>query len=565
MEVIKKYGGYIGVLLLGLLIGYFFFGEKGHADHANGTTVEKGAVYTCAMHPEVRKGDMGTCPLCGMDLTKGATETKVSSNRFQMSEDALALANVETTTIGLGSFDENTLQLSGKITTNERTDAVQTSIFDGRIEALNINYVGQYIKKGKKLGTIYAPDMYLAQDKLLTSASYRETHEKLFASSRNTLGLWKLTDAQIDEVLKTGKPILNFPIFADVSGTVTEVLASEGNFYEQGDALFRVSNLYTVWAVFDAYESQLPMLRNGQEITITSKAFQGEAYTAKIDFIEPVLNTEKRTVSVRATMVNKSGALKPGMFVEGRVAVAMDEQVLTVPKSAVLWTGKRSLVYIKPDSTKPSFEMVEVNLGNVLGDSYIVINGLSSGDEVVTNGTFTVDAAAQLSGKKSMMSQNRTDTDIEGSTVPLPLKGVGATTFETVFQRYVQVKEALVASKPSEASLAAKELLAELSAIDTGQLPKEIVAYMGQLKKWTVSLSESNQLAEQRKAFKPLSEQLIHLATSMTDLDKPLYVQFCPMADGNKGATWISLEEKIRNPYFGDAMLQCGTLKKTLE
>jgi len=251
---------------------------------------------------------------------------------------------------------------------------------------------------------MYSPDLYSAQDKLLTSASYKETHEKLFDAARNTLGVWKLTDAQIKEILKTGKPILNFPIVATVNGTVTEVLGAEGNWYAQGDPLFKVSNLYSVWAVFDAYENQLPMLAVGQDVHISSSAFNGRTYKAKIAFIDPVLHAEKRTVSVRATLINKEGLLKPGMFIEGSIETDNANQVLTVPKSAVLWTGKRSLVYVKPDPEQATFEMTEVTLGNALGNSYIILDGLTAGDEVVTNGTFTVDAAAQLQGKKSMMA-----------------------------------------------------------------------------------------------------------------------------------------------------------------
>ena len=414
--MIKKYGTYIAVLIIGLAIGYLLFGTENSTKRpANNPEKEVASHYTCSMHPQVNKTEKGACPMCGMALIAIAgAENTLGPKEFQMTERAMALANIETITVGIGDVKNNSLVLSGRITTNEKTNAVQTTIFDGRIEKLNVNYVGEYVKKGQQIGLVFAPEMYAAQDKLLTSVSYKDSHEKLWNYARNTLGVWKMTDEQISQVLKSGKPIMNFPLTADVSGTVTEVIASEGKFYKEGDPLYRVSNLYTVWAVFDAYENQISLLNMGQDITITSTSFEGRKLQAKISFIEPILDPLRRTVSVRVTLNNKEQLLKPGMFVEGTVKVDGAGQVLTVPKTAVLWTGKRSLVYLKPDRDKPIFEMVEVTLGNVTGDSYIILEGLSPGNEVVVNGTFTVDAAAQLQGKKSMMDGiQKTPEDIK--------------------------------------------------------------------------------------------------------------------------------------------------------
>ncbi len=564
MELFKKYGGYIVVLIGGLLVGYLSAGgAEATEDHQHDMANEKTEQYSCAMHPQIQQAEMGKCPLCGMDLTIASINSGAGTNQFQMTETAMALANIETTEIGVGDLEGNTLILSGKIGSNEQTDAVQTSIFDGRIEDLQINYVGQYIKKGNKIGMIYAPEMYTAQDQLLTSASYKETHKKLFDQARNASGLWRMTDAQINQVLKTGKPISNFPIIADVSGTVTEVLASEGNFYKQGDPLFKVSNLYTVWAVFDAYENQLPLLKTGQEIRIGSDTFNGKEYKAKIAFIDPVLDAANRTVAVRATLKNKEGLLKPGMFIKGAVAVDLSGQLLTVPKSAVLWTGKRSLVYVKPDPTKAVFEMTEVTLGNVIGDSYAVLNGLSPGDEVVVNGTFTVDAAAQLQGKKSMMAlTNNVPISPDGG---MNFKGDFKMKFTAALHKYSALKDALVASKPMEVSVQAKQMFQAISEIDAGLLEEAIGSHLKEMKQHIDQISGSASLEEQRKAFKPLSENMVAIATVFSDLDQPIYVQYCPMADTNKGASWISFQNEIRNPYFGDAMLTCGSITKTIQ
>ncbi len=569
--MIKKYGTYLALLLAGLIIGYLLFGTGSGIDtHANSTNVEVATHWTCSMHPQVNKTEKGECPMCGMALILiDVSESSLGPDQFQMSKNAMALADIETTTIGIDNMTDNSLLLSGVITSNEKTDAVQTTIFDGRIEKLNINYVGQYVKKGQQIGVIYAPEMYAAQDKMLTSSSYQDTHEKLWAAARNTLSLWRMTDEQVEEVIRTGKPIANFPLIADVSGTVTEVVASEGKFYEQGDPLYKVSNLYTVWAVFDAYENQLPFLNMGQEITITSKAFEGKRLEAKVSFIEPILDTSKRTVLVRVTLSNKEQLLKPGMFVQGAVKVKSADQILTVPKSAVLWTGKRSLVYLKPDPNRPVFEMAEVTLGNVIGNSYAVIDGLTPGDEVVVNGTFTVDAAAQLQGKKSMMNR-MIDGDHKGHTIEGDSSGLDFDDgfqehFSKIIDNYIELKDALVATDVKKSTSKTQVLLEELDRLEIGMLNDMARSHLEKIKESAIRIVETDEIEEQRKQFKPMSEHMVAIASTFSNLDRPIYVQFCPMADGNKGANWLSFEDKVLNPYFGDKMLTCGSVTKTIE
>lgn len=571
MELFKKYGPYLGVLAVGLFLGYLISGKQGDARPTQQEShVAHPQMYSCSMHPEVQQPEKGNCPLCGMALTPMATsDNALADNQFQMTENAMALANIVTTKIGIENLEGNRIVLSGTINANEQTNAIQTTVFDGRIEKLNVNYVGEYIKKGSQLGMIYSPKLYAAQDKLLTSASYKDTHQKLYAAARNTLDLWKMTDAQIDEVLKTGKPLMNFPLVADVSGTVTEVLATAGKWYKEGDPIFKVSDLYTVWAVFDAYESQLPLLEVGQKIRITSNAQLGKEYQAKISFIEPVLNNAKRTVSVRATLINKEGVLKPGMFVEGEVQADVPTAVLTVPKSAVLWTGRRSLVYVKPDPSRPIFEMVDVTLGNAIGDAYEVLDGLESGEEVVVNGTFTVDATAQLKGKKSMMGSkqgNRTASNIENGSPAVNFEANFKDRFAEMLDTYAILKDALVKTDADGAVKGSKKMIEQLIQLkESAMLDGMTQSHLKQIKEKALAISETVDIKLQRRAFKPLSENMVAIASMMNDFDQPLYVQFCPMADGNKGASWLSFDSKIRNPYYGDAMLSCGSVTKTIQ
>ena len=177
----------------------------------------------------------------------------------------------------------------------------------------------------------------------------------------------------------------------------------------EGQELYTISNLNTVWAEFDAYEKQLSSIQVGDEINITLNADPTMTYKANVSFIDPILNSKTRTVIVRTEMNNNEGKLKPGMFIKGLLSAnetANTDLVLTIPKSAILWTGKRSVVYVKINAEEPVFEMREVELGSETDDSVEILSGLKNGEEIVVNGTFTVDAAAQLAGKKSMMNNN---------------------------------------------------------------------------------------------------------------------------------------------------------------
>jgi len=160
--MIKKYGTYLMILSAGLLLGYFFFGNGEGVEQSTSISDSKEAIHwTCSMHPQVNKIEKGECPICAMALVSvEGSDNTLGSNQFEMSEDAMALANIETMTIGVGDLNNNTLVLSGMITSNEKTDAVQTTIFDGRIEKLNVNYIGEYVKRGQQIGLMYAPDMY---------------------------------------------------------------------------------------------------------------------------------------------------------------------------------------------------------------------------------------------------------------------------------------------------------------------------------------------------------------------------------------------------------------------
>lgn len=416
----KKNILYIGLAVIGgLLAGYLIFGNnsnKGLAEeHDHSQEMESGEMWTCSMHPQIMQPEPGDCPLCGMDLIPAESGADgLAMDQFKMTKNAMALADIRTTTVGSGTSGDNTLKLSGTIVENEKAIATQAAYFEGRIEKLYVNFEGEEVRSGQQLATIYSPELVSAQQELITAASLKESQPALYQAVRNKLKLWKLSEKQIQQMEESGQVLEYFPIYANVSGTVSMIMVKEGDYVKQGQPLFKLANLSSVWAVFDAYENQVSLLKKGQKINIVTNAYPNNILGARIVFIDPILNATRRTVEVRAELENKNGQLKPGMFVKGTVQLisSKKDDTIIIPESAVLWTGERSVVYIRTNPNEPVFEMREVALGDMLNEGYIVLNGLQNGDEIVTNGTFTVDAAAQLKGKKSMMNEEAGEVKI---------------------------------------------------------------------------------------------------------------------------------------------------------
>ena len=404
---------YAALLLVGLLLGWLVFGGSGTHGH-NGEEVatqeaEK-IIWTCSMHPQIRQDKPGKCPLCAMDLTPlksgDGGDDNIDDDAIQMSKEAMALANIQTTLVNSSDASKE-INLYGTIQVDERLQHSQTAHVGGRIERLAVNFTGEPVQQGQLIATIYSPDLLTAQQELLEAEKLKSFQPLLVDAAKEKLRLWKMSEKQINQILTTGKasPMVN--VYANASGIVVAKNVNQGDYISQGTVLYTISNLNKVWAVFDAYEKDLPFLKVGDELSYTLQSLPGEVYKGKIAFINPILDATTRTAKVRVETVNKDHLLKPEMYANATIKAPMKQynNEMVIPKSAVLWTGKRSVIYVKvPDTNTPAFMMREIVLGPSLGDSYVVLSGLVAGEEIVTNGVFTIDSSAQLEGKRSMMN-----------------------------------------------------------------------------------------------------------------------------------------------------------------
>jgi len=399
-------------MVAGLFLGWLFFYSSSNEavpNHEKEMVAAK-TIYTCTMHPQIKRDKPGLCPICGMELvplkTAEAEGEQIDPNEVQMTESAIALASVQTTIVKKG-LPEKEVQLLGKVKADERNISELTARFGGRIEKLYVNFTGQHVIKGEKLGTIYSPELITAQKELLEAVEYKESNPSFYKATRSKLKLWDLTEQQIDAIETRGEIKLYFDIQSPITGTVFKKHVSIGDYVKEGSPLFEVINLSKVWVLFDAYESDLPWIRKGDNIEFTIQSIPGKQYNSKVAFIDPFIDAKTRVAKVRVELKNPDGRLKPEMFANGilKSNIAKNTNELLIPKSAILWTGKRAVVYVKvPDRKVNSFISRQITLGPEAGNFYVVTEGLSEGEEIATNGVFKIDAAAQLEGKSSMMN-----------------------------------------------------------------------------------------------------------------------------------------------------------------
>jgi len=468
------------VILIAFLAGYYLKGgarqepvpSPKKEEPAEKHEHENILFWTCSMHPQIRQPKAGKCPICGMDLIPVTGETQKEGAQgvpiLQLSESARKIAQVQVSP-AVRKFVTAEVRMLGKIDYDETRLAQISAWVPGRIDRLFVDFTGTRVQKGDHLVSLYSPELLNAQKELLESIkstedlknstieSIRVSSKQMVEAAREKLRLWGLTPEQISQIEETGTPTDHLTIYSPLGGIVIRKNATEGMYIETGMEIYSIADLAHLWVRLEAYESDLALIRYGQEVEFTTEAWPGEVFKGKIAFIDPILNDMTRTVKIRVNLPNPEGKLKPGMFVRATVhsTIAEGDKViapqlagkwicsmhpeiikdaagscdicemplvkaetlgyvsgtkedarppLTIPLSAPLITGKRALVYVQLPGREGEYEPRDIVLGHRAQDSYIVMSGLNEGDLVVTNGNFKIDSEVQIQGKPSMMN-----------------------------------------------------------------------------------------------------------------------------------------------------------------
>jgi Cu(I)/Ag(I) efflux system membrane fusion protein len=356
------------------------------------------------MHPSVRQSGPGKCPICGMDLVPVRRNAQ-GFGEILLGESSRELGGITTGVVEVRPVGSE-IRAVGRVTFDETRFEDVTVKYAGYIGRLYAEETGRPVRRGQTLFTLYSPELYAAQQEYLAalesqhaaqSTAAPDRADYLVRAARQKLRLWDLSEAQIREIERTGKPIEQIAVPSPASGYVVEKDVVEGAAVQPGMRLFRLAGLDHVWVEAEVYESELPKVRTGQPAVVTLSYLPGEELRGRVALVYPQVDPESRTGRVRISIPNRIGPggpmLKPDMYADV-VLQAQPRNALLVPEQAVLYTGPRRIVFV--DLGGGRFEPREVRLGAKNEGSFEVLAGLQEGDVVVTSGNFLLDAEARL-------------------------------------------------------------------------------------------------------------------------------------------------------------------------
>lgn len=361
-----------------------------------------------------------------------ATPTSDSARAVMLSTEAARRIGVTYAPVILGPLDR-VVRTVGIVTYDETILKSVTARVDGWVDQLHVNFTGQAVRVGDPLFALYSPMVVAAQQELLLARRLSreltagttdavQSSDDLLQSARRRLLYWEVPPDQIRLIEELGEIRKTVTFRSPVNGVVIEKTVLAGQRIMAGETIYRIADLSTVWLDGEVYERDLPSVRLGGDVVAEFQALPGDARTGRISYIYPTINPETRTARVRVTLANPGLLLKPGMYSTFRFAAASGP-VLSIPRSAILSTGKRNLVFVK----MPDGMLVprEVSLGLATDERLEILTGLAVGDTVVSSATFLVDAESNLGSLLGGMG-NMPGMDVKEPTIPAAPKAVPA-------------------------------------------------------------------------------------------------------------------------------------------
>ncbi len=379
------------------------------------------AVWTCPMHPQIRTSAPGRCPICGMDLVPVKSEPPTgksapadgSTPAEQPGTPSGVPGHAAVTIPGelqqrigvrIGRVEKGPLRATIRavgIVEPDETRLARVSIkTEGWVDKLAVNFVGQTVRKGDPLLTIYSPQFFSTQQELLTALRIERTlgdgqrQNTLADAARRRLELWDVPPAEIDRVVQTGRPQKDLTLRSPIDGTVLERNVFRRQYVTPEKELYVIGDLSTVWVQAKVYEYEIPHVALGQPAAVTIASLPNRQFAGKVVFVQPTVDPATRTVQVRIALPNPEGVLKPGTFAQVALSHAMGEGLL-VPVSAILRTGEQDIAYRAAPGGR--FVPVAVKLGPAEFDGqYQILDGLKEGDRIAISANFLIDSESRI-------------------------------------------------------------------------------------------------------------------------------------------------------------------------
>ncbi len=550
--------------------------EGGSSSTSQGKSIARKVLYyQSAMHPWIKSDKPGRCTICGMELTavyEGEQGFQAGGDIVSLNQKMVQVLHVQTVEAKQQPL-EKTLPVAGMIDDNATRHRVLSAYIDGRIDRLYVNYIGAEVKEGEPLVKFYSPTLLQTQreytsllqnSKASSDPELQKAQKQMLSGATQRLRQLGLSDAQIRDLPNQPDDDLHTEIFSPIGGTVVGQNVYEGQYVSAGEKLFEIADFSTMWFMFRAYEQDMPWLKLGQEVDVTTPSVPGQVFKGKITFIDPNFDETTRATKIRVELPNPivdgRRLLLHRLYAEGSVHLDAP-QVLSIPRSAVIETGPEAVVYV--DQGEGAYARTVVKLGR-RGDKVVeVLSGLAPGDKVVTNGNLLLDGQAEMNRSFAAPAEQ-------------PEPGM----MTNVVALSKQQKEAVMAFVKVADSISdalAKDDLVQFNKVgpDAMKATETVVQALKDRPELADLLEHLNQarhlhgaadLAAARKAFHPFSNAAAGIMANLRKAPDapPLEIFECPMVDQAipgvpKKGRWVqSAGRDLANPYFGSEMLDCG-------
>lgn len=424
----KRFLKVLAIISAAVLLAFLFYTKRVSAsrpDHSAHTgAVEHGATapyrtferkvlyWYDAMNPERRYDHAGKAP-DGMDLVAKYADEQSASTTI----GALSIPTGQQQLMGVRTALVERETLTRDVTTSGQVAADETKIahihvkVNGFVENVFVDFIGQTVRKGQPLFTMYSPDLVATQEEFLIAkrgqrtlaaspfAEVSQGSESLLRSARERLKLWDISDKQIEKLDQTGEVNRTLTFYSPVSGYVMDRKAFPQTSATPDTELYTISDLSTIWVNADIFEYEAPWVRLGQHAQMELSYYPGRKWNGRISFIYPTVDPTTRTIKVRLEFSNPGLQLKPGMFANVALKISYGNQIV-IPQEAVLDSGQEQTVFVVHEG---SFQPRKITTGVKLEGRVVVLSGLRAGETVVTSGNFLIDSESRLKSAMTSM------------------------------------------------------------------------------------------------------------------------------------------------------------------
>ena len=622
-------GGIVVVVFLGILWSMGFamrqgwFPDAGNDSAANQSASGEVKRYICPMMCVPPTTEPGRCPVCGMELVEAAAGGSGDGVSISIEPAHRRLIGVRTAMAKMDSVNR-TIRTIGSIQYDESRLSTISAYVDGRLEKLFADYVGVPVGQGDDLALIYSPELYTAQAEFLAAQDQKASSRFVDSARLRELAAEKLFELgmsadQIETLRLEQQAKSRIRVRSPQNGTVIEKLAVEGDYVKTGQSIYRVADLSTVWMMLDLFPDDAARVLFGQEVEAEISSAPGIVFTGRVAFIDPTVNPATRSVRVRVEMLNLDGKLRPGDYATARVSVPAiprdqvydpalagkyispmhpqviqdmpgacpicdmelipttqlgfsdvplpEQQVVTIPRDAVLMAGSNSVVYVEAEPGR--FVVRRISLGALTDDEAIVAEGLNAGEMVATQGNFLLDSQSQLAGNPSLLDPTEAPKfapgplQFKGDSKPILLSSASPNGVDKAYQAYFEIQSSLANDSPVPPVAVNSLIESLLQALANDSVPDE--AQRELLIARNAAERLLGPIEDSRIAFRTVSHAMIkslrQVRSSTTENGVNHF--YCPMVPGG-GGDWLQPDKDLKNPYWGAEMLTCGELVKDL-